>query len=80
MTIAPLSPHLQIHKPVLTMIFSITHRIAGIIFAISLPFLAFWMGSFYFAPHAHAVLHSFFHYLLSNFYLFFGFLLSIIIC
>ena len=30
MTSAPLSPHLQIHTPVLTMIFSITHRIAGI--------------------------------------------------
>lgn len=61
MTTAPLSPHLQIHKPVLTMVFSITHRIAGIIFGISLPFLAFWMGSFYFAPHAHDVLHSFFN-------------------
>ena len=32
------------------MIFSITHRISGIIFAASLPFLAFWIGSSYFAP------------------------------
>ena len=61
MTSAPLSPHLQIHKPVLTMIFSITHRIAGIIFAVSLPFLAFWLGSTYFAPNVHAVMSSFFN-------------------
>ena len=50
MTISPLSPHLQIHKPVLTMIFSITHRISGITFAISLPFLALWIGSSFYAP------------------------------
>ena len=41
----PLSPHLQIHKPVLTMIFSITHRIAGIIYSSSLLFFALWIGS-----------------------------------
>ena len=53
MTTSPLSPHLQIHKPVLTMIFSITHRISGIIFAISLPFLALWIGSSFYAPSAY---------------------------
>jgi succinate dehydrogenase / fumarate reductase cytochrome b subunit len=61
MTTSPLSPHLQIHKPVLTMIFSITHRISGIIFAISLPFLAFWIGSVYFAPSGFEVLSMFFN-------------------
>ena len=50
MTTSPLSPHLQIHKLVLTMIFSITNRIAGIIFAISLPFLALWIGSSFYSP------------------------------
>ena len=50
MTTSPLSPHLQIYKPVLPMIFSITNRIAGIIFAISLPFLALWIGSSFYAP------------------------------
>ena len=53
MTTSPLSPHLQIHKPVLTMIFSITHRISGVIFAISLPFLALWIGSSFYAPSAY---------------------------
>jgi succinate dehydrogenase / fumarate reductase cytochrome b subunit len=43
------------------MVFSITHRIDGIIFALSLPFLAFWLGSTYFAPNAHAVMSSFFN-------------------
>ena len=50
MPTSPLSPHLQIYKPVLPMIFSITNRIAGIIFAISLPFLALWIGSSFYAP------------------------------
>ena len=61
MTISPLSPHLQIHKPVLTMVFSITHRISGIIFAASLPFLAFWIGSSYFAPTLFESLTVFFN-------------------
>ena len=59
MTTSPLSPHLQIHRPVLTMIFSITHRISGIIFAASLPFLAFWIGSAYFAPSLFEALSTF---------------------
>lgn len=43
----PLSPHLQIHKPLLTMVFSITHRISAIIFFSSLALIALWFISFY---------------------------------
>ena len=62
MTTSPLSPHLQIHKPVLTMIFSITHRISGIAFAISLPFLALWIGSSFYAPTLFEVLSLIFNF------------------
>ena len=43
----PLSPHLQIHKPLLTMVFSITHRISAIIFFLSLIFISIWVSTFY---------------------------------
>tara|TARA_B100001287_G_C22188813_1_gene302599 strand:- start:94 stop:468 length:375 start_codon:yes stop_codon:yes gene_type:complete len=62
MTASPLSPHLQIHKPVLTMMFSITNRIAGIIFAISLPFMALWIGSSFYAPALFEFISSIFNY------------------
>ena len=62
MTTSPLSPHLQIHKPVLTMIFSITHRISGIAFAISLPFFFFFLGSSFYAPTLFVVLCLIFNF------------------
>jgi succinate dehydrogenase / fumarate reductase cytochrome b subunit len=50
----PLSPHLSIHKKVLTSIFSITHRITGIGLSvgsilISIWFLLFSLGPNYFS-------------------------------
>jgi succinate dehydrogenase / fumarate reductase cytochrome b subunit len=39
----PLSPHLQIYKPQLTSILSITHRLTGILLTIGLFALAFWV-------------------------------------
>lgn len=44
----PLSPHLQIHKPLLTMVFSITHRISAIVFFVSLIPIGLWISSIYF--------------------------------
>tara|TARA_A100001037_G_C14643767_1_gene411391 strand:- start:150 stop:521 length:372 start_codon:yes stop_codon:yes gene_type:complete len=38
----PLSPHLTIHKPVLTAIFSITHRITGIGLSLGSILIAIW--------------------------------------
>ena len=43
----PLSPHLQIHKPLLTMVFSITHRISAIVFFVSLIPIGLWISSIY---------------------------------
>ena len=55
---APLSPHLQIYKPFLTMIFSISSRIGMIVFAFSLPFFAIFVGSINFLPGFHLLLNS----------------------
>ena len=38
----PLSPHLSIHKPVLTALFSITHRITAIALSIGSLLLSIW--------------------------------------
>ncbi len=55
---APLSPHLLIYKPFLTMIFSISSRIGMIAFAFSLPFFAFYVGSINLLPGFHLLLNS----------------------
>ena len=38
----PLSPHLSIHKPVLTAVFSISHRISGIALSLGSILIATW--------------------------------------
>ena len=54
----PLSPHLQIYKPFLTMIFSISSRIGMIAFAFSLPFFALFVGSINLLPGFHLILNA----------------------
>ena len=39
----PLSPHLQIYKPQLTSVLSIMHRGTGIVLAIGMLFLVWWL-------------------------------------
>jgi succinate dehydrogenase / fumarate reductase, cytochrome b subunit len=39
----PLSPHLQIYKPQLTSILSITHRLCGIVLSVGSLFLVWWL-------------------------------------
>jgi succinate dehydrogenase / fumarate reductase, cytochrome b subunit len=39
----PLSPHLQIYKPQLTSVLSITHRLAGIVLSVGSLFLVWWL-------------------------------------
>ena len=56
---APLSPHLQIYRPFLTMIFSISSRIGVIAFAISIPFFAIWLGSANILPQLNLLLTMF---------------------
>ena len=47
----PLSPHLSIHKKVLTAVFSIFHRITGIGLSIGSVFLAIWISLLAFGPN-----------------------------
>ena len=56
---APLSPHLQIYRPFLTMIFSISSRIGVIAFAFSIPFFAIWLGSANILPQLNLLLTMF---------------------
>jgi succinate dehydrogenase / fumarate reductase cytochrome b subunit len=39
----PLSPHLQIYRPMLTMMMSIAHRITGVSLAIGFGLIAWWL-------------------------------------
>jgi succinate dehydrogenase / fumarate reductase, cytochrome b subunit len=39
----PLSPHIQIYKPQLTSVLSITHRGAGIVLSVGTVFLVWWL-------------------------------------
>lgn len=39
----PLSPHLQVYRPQLTSILSITHRGTGVFLAFSSPVLVYWL-------------------------------------
>lgn len=38
----PLSPHLQVYRPQLTSLLSITHRATGMFMAVSIPVLVYW--------------------------------------
>ena len=46
----PLSPHLSIHKKVLTSVFSIFHRITGIGLSIGSILIALWISLISFGP------------------------------
>lgn len=39
----PLSPHLQIYKPMLTMMMSIVHRLTGVVLFFATVLLAWWL-------------------------------------
>lgn len=46
----PLSPHLQVYSPLMTMITSITHRITGIALAVGMLLLVCWLTILAFHP------------------------------
>lgn len=50
----PLSPHLQIYKPMLTMMMSIVHRITGAGLYFGMPLLAWWLIAAASGPNAYA--------------------------
>ena len=55
----PLSPHLQIYKPHLTMILSITHRGTGMALAVGLLMLLWWLFAAATGAGAFAVFQEF---------------------
>jgi succinate dehydrogenase / fumarate reductase cytochrome b subunit len=50
----PLSPHLQIYKPMLTMMMSIAHRITGAALYFGMLLLAWWLIAAASGPNAYA--------------------------
>ncbi len=50
----PLSPHLQIYKPMLTMMMSIVHRITGAALYFGMLLLAWWLIAAASGPNAYA--------------------------
>jgi succinate dehydrogenase / fumarate reductase cytochrome b subunit len=57
----PLSPHLQIYRPQLTSILSISHRAAGIALAVGALFLVCWIVAAASGPASYADLRGFIH-------------------
>jgi succinate dehydrogenase / fumarate reductase cytochrome b subunit len=56
----PLSPHLQIYRPMLTMMMSIAHRLSGAALATGFVLLAWWLIAISSGPEAYATVESFF--------------------
>ena len=66
----PLSPHLQIYRPMLTMMMSIAHRISGASLAAGFVLLAWWLIAVSSGPEAFATVNSFFASIIGRFVLF----------
>ena len=54
----PLSPHLSVYKPQITMVLSITHRILGSFLAVSTPVLVYWLMTIASGPEAYSALQD----------------------
>ncbi len=55
----PLSPHLQVYKPLLTMMMSIVHRITGAALYFGTLLLAWWLMAAASGPEAYEVFQNF---------------------
>lgn len=55
----PLSPDLQIYRPQLTSVLSISHRLTGIALSIGSLLLVCWLIALAMGPSAYAILHGF---------------------
>jgi succinate dehydrogenase cytochrome b subunit len=66
----PLSPHLQIYRPMLTMMMSIAHRLSGVGNAIGFILLTWWLVAISSGPEAYATVNDFFGSILGRFLLF----------
>ena len=56
----PISPHLQIYKPQITSILSISHRFTGIILYLSNFLISFWLFCTAFNNNLNIILNNFF--------------------
>jgi succinate dehydrogenase / fumarate reductase cytochrome b subunit len=56
----PLSPHLQIYRPMLTMMMSIAHRLSGVANAVGFILLTWWLVAIASGPEAYAQVSRFF--------------------
>jgi len=61
----PLSPHLSIHKKILTAVFSIFHRVTGILLSIGAIFLSIWITLLALGPNYYLIFQN-----LSSFFIF----------
>lgn len=50
----PLSPHLQIYRPQVTSVLSITHRLTGVVLAFAALLLTYWLASAAYGPESFA--------------------------
>ncbi len=66
----PLSPHLQIYKPMLTMMMSIVHRITGAALYFGMALLAWWLIAAASGPNAYATFQWFIGSLIGELILF----------
>jgi succinate dehydrogenase / fumarate reductase cytochrome b subunit len=66
----PLSPHLQIYKPMLTMMMSIVHRITGAALYFGTLLLVWWLIAAAAGPNAYAMVQWFMETLVGRFILF----------
>jgi succinate dehydrogenase cytochrome b subunit len=66
----PLSPHLQIYRPMLTMMMSIAHRISGVGNAVGFVLLAWWLLAISSGPQAYATVNGLFAGIFGRFLLF----------
>ena len=66
----PLSPHLQIYRPMLTMMMSIAHRITGASLAVGFLLLTWWLVAVSIGPEAYATVDRFFASILGRLLLF----------
>ncbi len=66
----PLSPHLQIYRPMLTMVMSIVHRITGAALYFGMLLLAWWLTAAAAGPTAYANVEWFMASLLGQIVLF----------
>lgn len=55
----PLSPHLQVYRPQLTSVLSISHRITGVAIAAGLLYLVVWVVSLAYGQDAYAYFAAF---------------------